>query len=188
LAKPSDRGDLQMTIFPPGRGPSRAVSFLADLSAPVLSLALAPLLNRVVEGLARKHPSIFDRLGPHTATGYVIDATNLPFALFLRPDPARPVLSAVARNSLPAHQALIRGSFDTLFELIDSDADGDAVFFSRDLVIEGNTEAVVSLRNALDDVDGSIAADAADLFGPPGRLALGFLRGRAGARNERTSS
>ncbi len=161
---------------------------LADLTAPALAFVLAPLLRRVVQSLSRKHPSIFERLGPHTKTGYIIDPINLPFALFLQPDPERPVLRAVARRALPAHGALIRGSFDTLFELIDSDADGDAAFFSRDLVIEGNTEAVVSLRNALDDVDGSIAVDTADLFGPPGRLALGFLRSRADARSQRSST
>ncbi len=161
---------------------------LTDLTAPALTVLLAPLLGRVVKSLSRKHPAIFERLGPHTKTGYIIDPTNLPFALFLQPDPERPVLRAVARRALPTHEALIRGSFDTLFELIDADADGDAVFFSRDLIIEGNTEAVVSLRNALDDVDGSIAADTADLFGPPGRLALGFLRSRADARSQRSST
>ena len=32
------------------------------------------------------------------------------------------------------------------------------------------------LRNALDNVDGSIAEMSADMFGPPGRAALAFLR------------
>ena len=38
------------------------------------------------------------------------------------------------------------------------------------------TEAVVRLRNALDDMDGSIAQEAADMFGPPGRAILSRLR------------
>ena len=42
-----------------------------------------------------------------------------------------------------------------------------------------NTEAVVSLRNALDDIEGSIAQDVADAFGPPGRIALDILRRRS---------
>jgi len=64
---------------------------------------------------------------------------------------------------------------------IDADLDGDALFFSRALVIEGNTEAVVSLRNALDDIDGSVAERVAAMFGPPGRATLAMLR-RAGER------
>lgn len=51
-----------------------------------------------------------------------------------------------------------------------------ALFFTRELVIEGDTEAAVCLRNALDDLDGSIADDIADMFGPPGRAALALLR------------
>ena len=68
-----------------------------------------------------------------------------------------------------------------LLSLVDGEDDGDAAFFSRDLVIAGNTEAVVSLRNALDDVEGSIAQETADLFGSPGRAVLAALRRRASA-------
>jgi len=44
------------------------------------------------------------------------------------------------------------------------------------LEITGDTEAVVRLRNALDDVDGSIAEETAAMFGPPGRAILARLR------------
>ena len=144
--------------------------------SPVFSAAFGPLLGHVIKRLAAKHPSIFDRLGTHVHTDYIIDPVELPFALHLRPDPQHLVFRAVSRRSLPPHDASIRGNFATLFKLIDAGADGDAAFFSRNLTISGNTEAVVSLRNALDDVDDSIAADTAALFGPPGRLALDFLR------------
>ena len=61
-------------------------------------------------------------------------------------------------------------------ELVDSEEDGDAAFFSRDLEVSGDTEAVVRLRNALDDVDGSIAEETAAMFGRPGRAILARLR------------
>jgi hypothetical protein len=38
-------------------------------------------------------------------------------------------------------------------------------FFTRDLIVEGNTEAVVVLRNALDDLDGNIFDDLAASWG-----------------------
>ena len=63
-----------------------------------------------------------------------------------------------------------------LLELMDSEEDGDAAFFSRDLEVIGDTEAVVRLRNALDDVDGSIAEETAAMFGAPGRAVLARLR------------
>lgn len=141
--------------------------------------ALSPVLSRVVRGIATRHPEIFDRLGPHGQSDFIIAPRELPFALHLRPDRASPVLRAVPKAPLPPHDARIEGGFLLLLQLVDADSDGDAAFFSRDLTITGNTEAVVTLRNALDDVDGSIAAEAADLFGRPGRAILFRLRKRA---------
>lgn len=135
-----------------------------------------PVLSRIVGRVAKRHPSLFARLGPHQGTDFLIDPVELPFALHLRPDPAALILRAVPRDAAPRAGAVIRGRFLLLLELIDSEEDGDAAFFSRDLDISGDTEAVVRLRNALDDVDGSIAEDAATMFGGPGRAILDRLR------------
>ncbi|MCB1405357.1 MAG: SCP2 sterol-binding domain-containing protein [Rhodobacteraceae bacterium] len=139
-------------------------------------LVVQPLLIRIVRRIAAQHPGLFARLGPHQQTDFVIDATELPFALHLRPDPDALIFRAVPRDALPQAGALIRGRFMLLLELIDSEEDGDAAFFSRDLEIGGDTEAVVRLRNALDDVDVSIAEEAAQMFGAPGRAILARLR------------
>ncbi len=162
--------------------PARA-SRMATLGAvlPMPLFVLQPVLRRIARRITREHAEVFARLGPHTQTGFVIDPVDFPFALFLRPEPQAPDFRAVRRAHLPAHEARISGSFLTLLRLIDADVDGDALFFSRDLVISGNTEAVVSLRNALDDVEGSIAADVAEMFGPLGRIALRKLRQAAHA-------
>ena len=111
----------------------------------------------------------------------MIEAQGLPFLLLLRPDPDNLVLRAYPHDAEPEHDARIAGRFLDLVGLIDGGEDGDALFFSRDLDVTGNTEAVVCLRNALDDVDGSIAARVADMFGPIGRVALTAIR-QAGSR------
>lgn len=141
---------------------------------------LQPILARVVRRIASRHPELFDRLGPHQATDFVISPLELPFALHLRPDRQAPLFRAVPRDRLPDHGARIEGRFHLLLRLIDGEADGDSAFFSRDLAITGNTEAVVTLRNALDDVDGSIAEETAGLFGAPGQAVLSFLRRQSG--------
>lgn len=148
---------------------------------PLPLFPLQPILARIVRRVAAENPSMFNRLGPWVGADYIIDPINLPFALHLRPDREKPILRAVSRRALPPHAAHISGKFLDLLELIDADLDGDALFFSRALVIEGNTEAVVSLRNALDDIDGSIAERVAGMFGAPGRAALAAMR-RAGER------
>lgn len=138
--------------------------------------AVQPLLSRVVRRIAARHPSLFARLGPHQGTDFLIDPVDLPFALHLRPDPQALIFRAVPRDAAPRAGAVIRGRFLLLLELMDSEEDGDAAFFSRDLEVSGDTEAVVRLRNALDDVDGSVAEEAAGMFGPPGRAILARLR------------
>lgn len=145
-------------------------------AARLACILVQPLLGHVVRQVARNHPSLFARLGAHQTTDYLIDPMELPFALHLRPDPAALIFRAVPRDALPPAGAVIRGRFMLLLQLLDSDEDGDSAFFSRDLEITGNTEAVVRLRNALDDVDGSIAEETAAMFGPPGRAILARLR------------
>lgn len=150
----------------PSRGPRLAFP----------TFVLKPILKRIVRKIAAQNPDMFNRLGPYKSSNFVIDPTNFPFSLVLRPDPDDLLLVACNRNSLPAHEARIAGEFMNLLRLVDCDLDGDALFFSRDLEVTGNTEAVVCLRNALDDVDGSIAESVAEMFGPPGKLALSALR------------
>lgn len=150
----------------------------ARLPAPPLPLfLLQPLLKRIVTRIAAQNPGMFARLGPHRQARFLIDPVDMPFMLLLRPDPQAPEFRAIARRgSPPVHIAQISGRFLDLFTLMDADQDGDALFFSRALTVTGDTEAVVCLRNALDDVQTPIAESVADLFGPPGRAALGLLR------------
>lgn len=146
------------------------------LQVPFPTFVLQPILNRIVRKIAVQNPDMFNRLGPYKTSTFVIDPTNFPFALVLRPDPNDLLLAACNRKSLPEHEARISGKFLNLLRLVDCDLDGDALFFSRELEVTGNTEAVVCLRNALDDVDGSIAESVAEMFGPPGKIALSTLR------------
>jgi predicted lipid carrier protein YhbT len=139
-------------------------------------LPLQPILARIVRRIASRYPEVLDRLGPHKQTRFVIDPVDLPFALYLRPDPDALDLRAIPRGDMPEHDAKIAGKVFRLLRLIDCDEDGDAMFFSRDLDVTGDIEAVVTLRNALDDVDGSIAGTVAGMFGPPGEAALAALR------------
>ena len=143
---------------------------------------IQPVLRRIVKRIATDNPDMFGRLGPHYKAHFLIDPVNFPFVLALHPDPDNLLLVACQRNNIPPHDAKISGKFLDLLMLVDGELDGDALFFSRELTITGNTEAVVCLRNALEDIEGSIAEDVAGMFGPPGRLALGALR-RANQRN-----
>lgn len=147
------------------------------LLAPLPLPLLQPILSRVIFKVAQNRPELFGRLGVQQKKTYLIDPTNMPFVFILMPDSNQPRLRACRRGrSVPSHDSRIAGTFLTLLNMIDGSLDGDALFFSRDLIVEGDTEAVVVLRNALDDLDGSIVDDLANQFGPLGRAAVSALR------------
>jgi predicted lipid carrier protein YhbT len=149
------------------------------LLAAIPLAALQPVFSHIASHVARTRPELFARLGTHAGKRFLIDPIDLPFVLVLRPDAARPHLKAYRRSERPRNDAAIAGTFFNLMDMIDGTVDGDALFFSRDLRVTGDTEAVVALRNALDDFEGSALDSVIASFGPlskPAVLALSALR------------
>jgi len=153
-----------------------------------LILAVTPLqpiqvmLERMAKRVARSQPQLFARLGDHATRRFLIDPLDLPLALLLAPDPRRLRFSAHRRAALPTYDARITATFSTLLELLDGTLDADAVFFNRKLLVTGNLEAAVSLRNALDDYRGNLVDDALGALGVLSRPASLLLRGSRGPR------
>jgi len=143
-------------------GPSGFARFLPPLPL----FALQPLLGHIVASVTRRRPELFARLGESSKKRFLINPDNLPLVLLLVPDPARPRLTAYNRGETVSHDVCISGSFGTLLQLIDGQTDSDALFFNRALSVSGDTEAMVALRNALDDMDATLADDVANAFGP----------------------
>jgi O2-independent ubiquinone biosynthesis accessory factor UbiT len=164
-----------------------AVSSLRGLLQDIPSLLLAfaplaviqPILGHIASHVATDRPELYARLGVHARKRFLIDPTDLPFVLILTPEKQRPDLRAYRRYENPAHDAAIAGKFFNLLDMIDGSQDGDALFFSRDLRVRGDTEAVVALRNALDDFEGSALDSVVGSFGllaKPATLAISGLR------------
>lgn len=153
---------------------------------PLLSLALRPLpleplqpaLALMLGRISRRHPGLYSRLGEHAGKRFGIDPTDLPFAFVLEPRLNRPAARAVRR--LPSGlDARISGPLAGLIGMAEGVFDGDALFFSRRLVIEGDVEAVLALRNAIDDARLDLRALLFGRLGPLGGALAGLLRGRA---------
>lgn len=158
-----------------------------ELFIPELCLhPIQPLLKRILKNVIRDHPSIFSRLGAYKSFSYLIDVRQLPFLLLLQPDPSHPKLRALSRRPVPVGDARITGSFGQLTKMVSGEMDGDALFFSRDIEITGNLEAVVCLAKAMDDIDTSIMDSVWRSLGRPGsfigRRARAFSRRRLGMR------
>lgn len=139
-----------------------------------LQLVLSGFLQRIV----KRHPAIFDRLGEHAKARFGIKPTDLPFGFVVEAAPPR---LSVVRELPSALDARISASLVNLLALLEGRLDGDALMFSRDLVIEGDVEAVLALRNAIDDAQLDLVGEFAALFGPlgvPAGRVLGAARDR----------
>ncbi|MFQ5783867.1 MAG: SCP2 domain-containing protein [Alphaproteobacteria bacterium] len=169
------------------RVPPFSPVLLAGLAVRPLPLALLrPFASAAMAATRRGHPEVFERLSDLGDAAFLIDPVDLPFGFILRPGLPTPTLAPTAdgEDAGPV-AATIRGPLDALIDLLEGRLDGDALFFSRELDIEGDTEAVLTLRNAVDSAEIDVLEDLLAILGPlrrPARLAVslgGAVLGRA---------
>ncbi len=137
---------------------------------PLFPLELAA--RRLIDNALAARPSFAVRLADYADRTFAIDPTDCPFVFLITPRAGRASLRLVHDLSEAAHDARIAAPLVVLLGLIDGTYDGDALFFSRDLVIEGDTAAVLALRNAIENAE----LDPASVLGLPGPLHHPFNR------------
>lgn len=160
------------------QGPFSAI--LKRLPAP--PLPPGPLswgLSALMRSALARHPSVPRRMGAAAKARFLLDVTDAPVLLLMHPAHQRLTASS-RRQPLPAHDAAIRGSLAAFLAMLHGDEDGDALFFAGALTIDGDTAAVLALRNALDDAEIDLTDEIAALArhaGPVARwLAQHFAR------------
>lgn len=125
-----------------------------------IALALNASTRRIVAG----HPGMIRRLGAHDHNRFVIDPTDLPLVIRLEPNGGAVRVSVLRGRG--DGDARIAGPLAALIGMVHGAYDGDALFFSRDLVIEGDTAAALALRNAIDDAEIDLTDEIARASGP----------------------
>ena len=143
--------------FSPGLFASLLLRPVPDI---LLDKGLAWALKRVLTA----HPEVFKRLPENSHGIVVITVADLQLDLALDLSPQTPALRVATNDDRQAAIAGISGPLQVLIDLMEGRVDGDALFFSRALRFEGDTEIVVALRNAVDGIDIHIA----DLLPVPG--------------------
>lgn len=140
-----------------------------------IPVALVPLpLTEAIANLAyqrvlSKHPTLFERLEEYRGRKFGFVPTDLPVAFVAKPDQRR---IAVRRKPIQDMvDVRVEAPFGVLLQLLQGDADGDALFFSRDIRVEGDMEALLALRNSLDDARVDLVGD---LLGDGSPLATMF--------------
>lgn len=137
---------------------------LRPMPAAAIQLVAQASLDRVVA----RHPQLFDRLHEYENRRFAIVATDLGLCFIIVPHSRR---VSVQRSSgvPPRADVRIAGSLLTLISLAEGRLDGDAEFFARGLSIEGDMEAALALRNAMEDCQLDLPADLGSAAGPLSR-------------------
>lgn len=131
-------------------------------------LPVAPLnhlLRHISQKIQNNHPAILERLRPLAGTHFLICPTDLPHNMRLIIGELH-VDCMIEDEFLGPVDVTIRGPFLSLMDMMDGRVDGDALFFSRRLTVEGDTEALLILRNAMDSDDIDLRAEILNSFGP----------------------
>jgi predicted lipid carrier protein YhbT len=134
------------------------------------------VLQRLADSIVARHPGLLDRLGADDARRFGIHPLDLPFALVIEAGDGAVCVSIVPQLDDQRLDARIAGNLLALLDLIEGRHDGDALFFSRDLTIEGDIGAVLALRNAIDNAELDLPHEAAQLVRPLSGLAAPMLR------------
>ncbi len=132
----------------------------------LLRAAPEGVLTAGLRRTARRRPEIFERLGSAREAAFVIAPTDLPVAFRLRPAGRGGEVRVVRHEDAGPCAARVSGPLPLLLALMDGSSDADGAFFSRQVRVEGDTEAVVALHNTLEAAD----LDLADLLGAPSAL------------------
>ncbi len=134
--------------------------------------------------LLARHPGLTERLRSLGEVSVAVAPSDLPGTLLIRLEAGGLSMRLLPTVAPEEVDAVVRGPVALLIDLVEGRVDGDSLFFGRALRIEGRTEVVVALRNALEDAEIDLARDLGDAFGPLAPL-LPLLAG-AGAFGART--
>jgi len=144
----------------------RLPGIVARMLRPLPLLPLEPVLQGLINGIIKRHPDLFERFGDYGGRCIGIDPSDLPFAILLSPQREAIRLQVVRELEHGETHARIRGPILALMGLVDGSYDGDALFFSRDITIEGDIEAALALRNAIDGAQVDLLREMVAWTGP----------------------
>lgn len=156
----------------------------------ILGFAPVALAERIGQlAFARmigRHRRLLDRLGDHAGSVFAFAPSDIPFEFAVIPR------EGTVKAARPGRQldfdVKLSGPVVLLLALAEGRVDGDAEFFGRQIAVEGDMEAMLALRNALENEAIDFTRDLAPkgrLAGRPVELGLAKLRTWLMARENR---
>jgi predicted lipid carrier protein YhbT len=151
------------------------------LALPLKAVPLMPLVaielvaSRLFRILLLAHGDMFERLGTYKSSRFSFAPTDLPLVFLVEPD--LPRLTVVRKGEAFTADAGVEAPLFMLLALLEGRCDADALFFSRDLRVIGDMEAMLAMRNALDDCDIDLPRDLARIGGPAAPIVHRLVEG-----------
>ncbi|WP_319774102.1 lipid carrier [Breoghania sp.] len=121
------------------------------LAAALPSWPLEMVLTRALRSLAERRPELFERLGVHSRCTFIVRPTDLDYAFSVVPHRWRGGVKLVLPQT--RGDVYIEGPLLSLLGLLDGSLDGDALFFNRVISVRGRTDALLALRNAIEEAE-----------------------------------
>jgi predicted lipid carrier protein YhbT len=109
--------------------------------------------HHLIANTMAARPSFARRLAEHAGRTFAIDPIDCPFAFLIILGENGSSVRVVRDLAHANWDARIAAPLLVLLGMANGVYDGDALFFSRDLIIERDTEAVLALRNALENAE-----------------------------------
>lgn len=129
---------------------------------PLVSIEL--VARHLFKHLLLAHGNMFERLGPYKSSRFCFAPTDLPLVFLI--EPVIPHLTVLRKGEAFTADAGVEAPLVMLLALLEGRCDADALFFSRDLRVIGDMEAMLAMRNTLDDCDIDLPRDLARIGGP----------------------
>lgn len=148
---------------------------LGMLAGVLPAMPLEYLLKIFTKWIESNHPDVLKRLSPLTGTRFLICPTDFPQSLLITIK-ERSVHCALVKENAASAEVIISGPLLSLIDMMDGKVDGDALFFSRDLTVEGDMEALLTLRNAMDSEEIDIRDELLQTIGPFKKPADSFMK------------
>ncbi len=135
---------------------------LSFLPKSLLQLSAKKLTNQI----SILHPGLVERLVDANGKRFFIVLSDTNFNALLNIDGGKISCQLIEKDIKFDSDVTIYGSSEVLLALLEGRCDGDALFFSRKLTVEGDTEALLILRNALDNEQILLREMVCSLFEP----------------------
>jgi predicted lipid carrier protein YhbT len=154
---------------------------ISILPSHLVNNAIAIILNNI----NRSHPNLMRRLSALNGKTLLFIPTDTAYNFLAHMQNDRFCLQYISRNKITETSVRVTGRIIDLFKIVQGQCDADALFFSREIEIEGDVEAIVILRNAIESENINIFTETNNIVDILNKLVPGLSKTVGGALRDR---